>query len=158
MNILTNDPKQRPTIGVWSTAYSYLVPMIMSVVASAVILPRFNNIQGTEYFATYNVVVILVSLFFYILACIGIAPYDIPENFEGIKKDGETDEKPSFKDMLALIKENKELQRFIMAATSDKLAQTIGSAAVVSTMLNGIMLGSMAISSIRSTGPRTVSD
>ena len=150
MNILTNDPKQRPTIGVWSTAYSYLVPMIMSVVASAVILPRFNNIQGTEYFATYNVVVIIVSLFFYILACIGIAPYDIPENFEGIKKEGEKDEKPSFKDMVALIKENKELQRFIMAATSDKLAQTIGSAAVVSTMLNGIMLGSMAISSILS--------
>ena len=150
MSILTNDPKQRPTIGVWSTAYAYLFPMIMGVVASAVILPRFNNIQGTEYFGTYNVVAIFVSLFFYILACIGIAPYDIPENFECIKSADSSDAKPEIKDMVALIKDNKELQRFIVAATSDKLAQTIGSAAVVSTMLNGIMIGSMAISSILS--------
>ncbi|MBE5910420.1 MFS transporter [Pseudobutyrivibrio sp.] len=148
-NVLTNDPKQRPTIGVWNTTYAYLTPMIMSVVASAVILPRFNNIQGTEYFATYNIVVIIVSFILYILACIGIAPYDIPENFEGLKTDQEK-EKTTLKDMVALIKENKELQRFIVAATSDKLAQTIGSASVVSTMLFGIMIGSLAISSILS--------
>ena len=147
-NILTNDPKQRPTISVWNTAYSYLTPMIISVVASAVILPKYGNIQGTAYFAEYNIVVCLVSLFFYILACIGIAPYDIPENYEGIKKKEEKEEKPSFKDMVALVKENKELQRFIMAATSDKLAQTIGSAAVVTTMLYGIMLGSMGMATI----------
>lgn len=149
-NILTNDPKQRPTIAVWNTTYAYLTPMIMSVVASAVILPKFDNIQGTEYFATYNIVVIFVSLFFYILACIGIAPYDIPENYEGIKTKEEKESKPSAKDMIALIKENKELQRYIVAATSDKLAQTIGGAAVVSTMLYGIMVGSLAISSILS--------
>jgi len=147
-NILTNDPKQRPTLSVWNTAYSYLVPMIMSVVASAVILPRFNNIQGTEYFATLNLVVITVSLCFYILACVGIRKYDIPENYEGISEDGNKDVKPSFKDMTALIKENKELQRYIIAASSDKLAQTVGSASVVTTMLYGIMLGSMSMSTI----------
>ena len=149
-NVLTNDPKQRPTIGVWNTTYAYLTPMIMSVVASAVILPRFDNIQGTGYFATYNIVVVFVSLFFYILACIGIAPYDIPENFEGIKSAVSKDDRPSTKDMMSLIKENKEFQRFIIAATSDKLAQTVGSASVVSTMLYGIIIGSMAMSSILS--------
>jgi len=149
-NVLTNDPKQRPTISVWSTTYSYLAPMIISIVASAVILPKYGNIQGSEYFAEYNLVVIAISFVSLLLSCIGIAPYDIPENFEGIKSDKKEDSKPSFKDMVAIIKENKELQRFIIAATSDKLAQTIGSAAVVSTMLNGIMIGSMAISSILS--------
>ena len=149
-NILTNDPKQRPTLSVWNTAYSYLTPMIMSVVASTVILPKFDNIQGTEYFATYNIVVILVSLVFYIFACIGIAPYDIPENYEGINENDEEESKPTFKDMVALIKENKELQRYIVAASSDKLAQTVGSASVVTTMLYGIMVGSMAMSSILS--------
>lgn len=28
--IMTNDPRQRPTIGVWTTAFNYLVPMIWS--------------------------------------------------------------------------------------------------------------------------------
>ncbi|MCR4588178.1 MAG: MFS transporter [Lachnospiraceae bacterium] len=149
-NILTNDPKQRPTISVWSTTYSYLSPMIISIVASAIILPKYGNIQGTGYFAEYNLVVIMISFVSLLLSCIGIAPYDIPENYEGISNSKEKDTKPSFKDMVAIIKENKELQRFIVAATSDKLAQTIGSAAVVSTMLNGIMIGSMAISSILS--------
>ena len=147
-NILTNDPKQRPTIGVWNTAYSYLTPMITSVVASAIILPKYGNIQGTGYFAEYNIVVCIISLVCYILACIGIAPYDIPESFEGIKKKDEKEEKPTFRDMVSLVKNNKELQRFIMAATSDKLAQTIGSASVVSTMLYGIMLGSMGMGTI----------
>ena len=50
--------------------------------------------------------------------------------------------------MVSLVKDNKELQRFVMAATSDKLAQTIGSASVVSTMLYGIMLGSMGMGTI----------
>ena len=149
-NILTNDPKQRPTLAVWNTTYSYLTPMIMSMVSMAVILPKFDNIQGTPYFGTLNIVVIVISLVFYILACIGIAPYDVPESFESIGSVEQEDAKPSLQDMKALIKENKELQRYIVSASSDKLAQTIGSAAVVSTMLYGIMLGSMAMATILS--------
>ena len=30
--LLSNDPKQRPVIGVWTTAFNYLVPMAMSMV------------------------------------------------------------------------------------------------------------------------------
>lgn len=149
-NILPNDPKQRPTLAVWNTTYSYLTPMIMSMVSMAVILPKFDNIQGTPYFGTLNIVVIVISLVFYILACIGIAPYDVPESFESIGSVEQEDAKPSLQDMKALIKENKELQRYIVSASSDKLAQTIGSAAVVSTMLYGIMLGSMAMATILS--------
>ena len=149
-NVMTNDPRQRPTLSVWSTAYSYLTPMIMSMVSMAVILPKHDFIQGTSYFAELNIVVIFVSLVFYLLACIGIAPYDKAENFAGISVGAAEESKVSFKDMIALIKENKELQRYMVAACSDKLAQTIGSASVVSTMLFGIWIGSMSISSILS--------
>ena len=149
-NVLTNDPKQRPTISVWNTAYAYLAPMIMSVVSMSVILPKFNNIQSTQYFETLNIVVVAVSLVFYLLSCIGVSKFDKPENFENIKIGKEKEEKPSFKDMVNLIKSNKELQRYIIAAGSDKLAQTIGSASVVSTMLFGIIVGSMSLSSILS--------
>ena len=149
-NVLTNDPKQRPTISVWNTAYSYLAPMIMSVVSMSVILPKFDNIQSTPYFATFNIVVVAVSFVFYFLSCVGVSKFDKPESFENIKIGKSKEEKPSFKDMIALIKSNKELQRYIIAAGSDKLAQTIGSASVVSTMLFGIIVGSMSLSSILS--------
>lgn len=149
-NVMTNDPSQRPTLSVWSTAYSYLIPMVMSMVARVLILPRHGNIQGTSYFSELNIVIILVSLAFYVIACIGVAPYDKMENFEGISLSKSKEEKPSLKDMMALIKENKELQRYILAACSDKLAQTIGSASVVSTMLFGIWIGSLSMATILS--------
>ena len=41
-NILTNDPKQRPTLGVWSTIYAYLSPMIISMIIVTVFLPKFG--------------------------------------------------------------------------------------------------------------------
>ena len=145
-NIITNDPKQRPTISVWSTAYSYLAPMIVNVILMTAVLPKYNGIQGTEYFAEANIYVCVIALIFYVLAIIGISPYDKPENFEGLTKKDEEEEKVSFKDMIACIKENKELQRYMVAACSDKLAQTIGGAAVVTTMLNGIIVGSMQMS------------
>ena len=149
-NVMTNDPKQRPTLSVWSTVYSYLTPMTISMVSMAVILPKYNNIQGPDYFSELNIIVIVASLFFYILAALGVSSYDKPENFEGISLTKDKEQKPGFKDMVALLKENKELKRYIIAASSDKLAQTIGSASVVSTMLFGIMIGSMGISSILS--------
>lgn len=149
-NVMTNDPSQRPVLSVWSTIYSYVTPTAMSMVSMLMILPKYNGQIVTGFLAELNIIVVLLALVFYVLACIGVTPYDKPENFAGIsskKKTGEGDsEKPSFRDMLNLIRKNKELQRYMVAACSDKLAQTIGGASVVSTMLFGIMIGNMSIS------------
>ena len=147
-NIMTDDPKQRPTISVFSTIYSYLAPMVLMGISQAALLPRFDNQVNGPFLATFNIRCVVLSLVFYLLSCIGIAPYDKAENFEGISQDGKTDEKPSLKDMWALIKDNKELQRYMIAAVSDKLAQTIGSVSVVTVMLYGIMIQNYSISSI----------
>lgn len=161
-NVMTNDPGQRPTLSVWSTVYSYLTPMILTIVLSSVILPMAGTMvtdpvsgavsfdYNSHYFELATYVVMGVSFVFYAISCIGIAPYDKMENFEGVSVSKGADEKPSLKDMVALIKENKELQRYMVAACSDKLAQTIGSASVVSTMLFGIMVGSVMLSTILS--------
>jgi len=154
-NILTNDPKQRPTIGVWQVIYSYLSPMIVSMLITVILLPRFGTPYQLENGATdyswtievfqwANLIVIGISLVALILTCIGLTPYDKPENFEGIKKDA----KPSFKEMFSLLKDNKELQRYIVAACSDKLAQTVGSQSVITTLMFSVLLGSMVGSSI----------
>lgn len=147
-NVMTDDPKQRPTISVFSTIYSYLAPMILMGVGQGVLLPMFNNEISSAYLATFNYVAMGLSLFFYLLSCIGIAPYDKPENFEGVTLTKNADEKPGLKDMWALIKDNKELQRYMIAAVSDKLAQTIGSVSVVTVMLYGIMINNYSISTI----------
>lgn len=145
-NVMTDDPKQRPTISVFSTIYSYLSPMILMGIAQAALLPRFNDQVSTPFLATFNLVVLGLSLVFYLLACIGIGPYDKPENFEGVKLGKSEEEKPGLGDMWALIKDNKELQRYMIAAVSDKLAQTIGSVSVVTVMLYGIMINNYSIS------------
>lgn len=41
--IMTNDPKQRPAIGVWNTAFNYLVPMALSMLFNVVLLPKFGG-------------------------------------------------------------------------------------------------------------------
>ena len=59
-NILTNDPKQRPTLGVWATVYSYLSPMIVAGVITTVFLKKFgvpfiNEAGNTDYNWTVQV-------------------------------------------------------------------------------------------------------
>lgn len=154
-NILTNDPKQRPTLGVWATVYSYLSPMIVAGVITTVFLKKYgvpfiNEAGNTDYnwtvevFQKSNLLVIGVSFIALVLACIGLSPYDKPENFTGLEKS----KTPSMKEMFALLKENKELGRYIVAACSDKLAQTVGGQSVIVTLLYGVLLGSMVGSSI----------
>ncbi len=144
-NILTNDPKQRPTLSIWSVIYSYLAPMVISAIITVVILPKHGIPQGEDYawtmgvFSRANLLVIGVSFLALVGVCIGLTPYDKPENFVGTKKE----RKITTKEMFSLLKENKELRKYIIAATSDKLAQTMGSQAVVTTLMFSVLLGSM---------------
>jgi len=82
-----------------------------------------------------------VSFVGVVLVCIGISAYDRPENFEGIGKT----ERLKLKDMWDVLKNNKPLQSYIISASSDKIAQQASSASIVSTMLNGILIGNMGL-------------
>ncbi|MBQ7063533.1 MAG: MFS transporter [Firmicutes bacterium] len=154
-NILTNDPKQRPTLGVWSTVYSYLSPMIGAAIITTMLLPKYGvatvtALGATDYdwtmavFSHASFIMIGISFVALILCCIGLTPYDKPENFVGLNKNNT----PSLKEMISLLKDNKELGRYIIAASSDKLAQTVGGQSVITTLLFGVILGSMVGSSI----------
>ena len=149
--VMTNDPKQRPMLSVWSTIFSYLTPMIISMVTMLAVLPKYDNVIAIPFLSELNLIVVAFALVYYLAACAGIAAFDKPENFVGVSAEKKEEQKTSFKDMWSLIKDNKELQRYMVAACSDKLTQTIGGAAVVSTMLYGIMIGNLSISTIIST-------
>lgn len=144
--VMTNDPKQRPALSVWSTIYSYLTPMIISMIAMVKVLPKYNNEITTPFLSELNLIVVIFALVCYVASCIGMSAFDKPENFEGISAGKSEESKVSFKDMWSLLKDNKELQRYMVAACSDKLTQTVGGAAVVSTMLYGILIGNISIS------------
>ncbi len=144
--VLSNDPKQRPMINVWSTIYNYFVPVSFSMVIVMGVLPKYNNQFSVPMLAEASTICVCISAVFLILSVIGISSVDKPENFVGIKAGNK--EPVKIKDMIALFKSNRALQMYIVAATSDKIAMTVTSQAIIATMMYGIIIGNMQISSI----------
>lgn len=142
--LLTNDPAQRPVIGVWNTAFNYIVPMALSMTFYTVILPRCGGTFNLQFLSTIAYLTLAVAFVGLVCVCASASAIDKPENFEGIKA-GKT-EKVSLKEMIAVLKDNKPLQCYIVSAASDKIASQTKSQAVINTMLMGIIIGNMGLS------------
>jgi Na+/melibiose symporter-like transporter len=137
--ILTNDPKQRPKAFRWQTIYSTVLSSLVSVYLSMVLAPRHGGLSLGA-FQEMCLTVVLASGVLIILSMIAISSKDKPEAFINLKRST----KVSLKDSWDLLKNNRALQLYIVAATSDKLAfQTAGNAAI-NTMLFGIIIGNYA--------------
>ena len=139
--LLTNDPKQRPTVGVWQTAFNYVVPMALNIVVYTVLMPKFGGSFNQAFLNMVTWLCVGISLVGVILVCVGVSEYDKPENFEGLGKR----ERLKVKDMWDVLKNNKPLQSYIISASSDKIAQQAAAASIVGTMLNGILIGNMGL-------------
>lgn len=143
--LLTNDPRQRPTVGVWTTALNYAVPMILSILFNVVLLPMFGGTYNLAFLNAACIVVLIVSFIGTLMVCIGVTPIDKPENFTGLTQKKEP---LRMKDMVTIIKENRPLQCYIVANASDKLAQQTASQAIINTLLFGIVIGNMGLATI----------
>lgn len=144
--IMSNDPKQRPLLGVWSTAFNYLVPMVLSIVLSVVILPAAGGEYNQAFLSAAVKVCIGMGSVGVILVCIGISAFDKPEFYRGIGKH----EPLKIRDMVGVLKENKPLQCYIAAQASDKIAQITMTQSVIGTLMNGILIGNVGIATILS--------
>lgn len=144
-SLMTNDPRQRPTLGVWVTALNYMVPMVLTIVLNVVMLPKFGGTYNQEFLSAACKLCLLLAAVGVALVCIGVSEYDKPENFKGLTKEREP---LKVKDMLEVMKGNRPLQCYIISAASDKIAQVTASQAVIVTLLNGIIIGNMGISTI----------
>ena len=145
--VLTNDPRQRPTVSVWSTVYNYIVPMVVSMGITVGILPRYGNEYTVPMLAAACAFAVTVSFVLQILACVGVSSVDKPENFMGVNAKN-SKEKVKARDAIALLKSNRALQTYIIAATSDKLAIQTAGQTIVTTMMYGIIIGNMQLSTI----------
>jgi Na+/melibiose symporter-like transporter len=146
--VMTNDPKQRPLINVWSTVYNYLFPMMFSLITTLVILPKYGNQYSVEMLAETCTLYVIASLVLLLISFIGITPIDKPENFKGVHSGDEQQVK--IHDMFIFLKENRAFQLYLVSAASEKLAQQTGAQAVVTTMLFGILIGNIQFGTILS--------
>ena len=142
--IMTNDPTQRPTIGVWTTAFNYLVPMAMSMVMNVVLLPKFGGQYNQAFLSAACAITLVVAAVGTLLVCLGVSSYDKPETFLGTKKS----EPLKMGDIIEVLLHNKPLQCYIASNASDKLAQQVASQAVINTLFNGIIIGNMGLATI----------
>ena len=138
--LITNDPKQRPTVGVWQTVLNYLTPMALNIIVYTKLMPAMGGSFNQEFLNVVTWMCAAISFVGVVLVCIGVAEYDKPESFKGIKN-----ERLKLRDMVDVLKNNRPLQSYILSAASDKIAQQASSASIVSTMLNGILIGDMGL-------------
>jgi Na+/melibiose symporter-like transporter len=142
--MITNDPTQRPMVGLVGTLFSYITPLVFNNIVTFAILPKYDN--------QYNMPMLKEACIWYaaaagimmLLCCIGVRKVDRQEMYESLAatQKGQETPKIGFKEMVAVLKDNKETQRYFWTCVSDKFAQQIGSQSVVTTMLNGVLIGS----------------
>ncbi len=140
--IMTNDPRQRPTIGVWTTAFNYLVPMAMSMVFNVVAAQVRRHLQPGLSDR---------RLQYHPDRCRHRHPAGLPRCFrlrQARNLCRHQKAEPLKMADVEVLKHNKPLQCYIASNASDKLAQQVGSQAIINTMLNGILIGNMGLATI----------
>lgn len=140
-NLITNDPTQRPFMNLIGTLYSYCVPMVFNTIISFAVLPKYDNQYNEACLREACVWYVFAALVFILLACIGLTPCDKPEVLNSVTfGDDGKEKKIGFKDMWHLLKDNRNMQMWIITGASDKLAQTTAGQSIVMTLLSGVLI------------------
>ena len=136
--VLTNDPKQRPLFTIFNTVGSLLGMGAMQFFAPILAKNYEGGYGSAGFFRMLAPVGIVISIALTLLAVIGIWEKDQPKYF-GIG--GEKTEKLKVSEYVQIIKENKPMQRLMVAGAGCKLALSIATNTTVLCMLYGCMMG-----------------
>ena len=135
---LTNDPKQRPTFGIYAGALNTIFFTVAPLYSYTYLLKKHNFQFGMDYFQEMWVVVAALSLFLTVITYIAIRSKDRPE-FYGT---GNTDkQKIKLKDYIDVLKHNRALQMLVVSASTDKLATQMNGNATVAIIIYAIVCG-----------------
>ena len=135
--VLTNDPKQRPLFTVFNTVGSLAGMGAMQFLAP-ILRSNVGDYNTANFYAAFAPVGIVISIVLTILAVIGIWEKDNAKYF-GLG--GGQQEKVKISEYIQIIKNNKPLQRLMVAGGGCKLALSIATNLTVLCMLYGCMMG-----------------
>ena len=146
--VLTNDPNQRPMFTIFNTVGSllgmgvmqFMIPLVKGMydvkdAAGNVIVSGYSD---PTVFRIITPIGIAISVLLTILAIIGIAEKDNPKYY-GIG--GDKQEKVKMSEYLEIIRDNKPMQRLMVAGAGCKLALAIATNTTVLLALYGILMG-----------------
>lgn len=135
---LTNDPKQRPTFTMFNTVAS-LLGMGVTMATASIVGGQVGF--GTEAFFNFLIpLVIVLSAALTAVAVIGIAGKDRKE-FWGFGETNEEKHELKIRDYVEIVKNNKELQRLMVAASGTKFAFAVATNTTVGVLLYACMMG-----------------
>ena len=134
--VLTNDPKQRPLFTVFNTIASLIGMGLMQVVGPIIAGDNIAGDYNSTWFAIMTPVGVVISIALTALAIIGIWEKDQTKYF-GIS--GGKQEKVQLREYINIVKNNKPLQRLMIAGGGCKLALSIATNVTVLCMLYGCM-------------------
>ncbi len=136
-SVLTNDPKQRPLFTVFNTIGSLAGMGVMQFIGPIVAGDGFAGDYNATWFAIMTPIGIVVSVLLTVLAVVGIWEKDRTKYF-GL---GGKQEQVKVSEYIGIIKNNKPLQRLMIAGGGCKLALSIATNMTVLIMLYSCMMG-----------------
>ena len=135
--VLTNDPNQRPLFTIFNIVGSMAGMGLMQFLAP-IVRSNVADYSSADFYAFLTPIGIIVSIALSILAIIGIWEKDNSKYF-GIG--GDKQEKTKISEYVEIIKNNKPMQRLMVAGAGCKLALSIATNLTVLCMLYGCMMG-----------------
>ena len=135
--VLTNDPSQRPLFTIFNTIGSMAGMGLMQFLAP-IVRSNVADYDKAEFYAFLTPIGIIVSIVLTILAIVGIWEKD-NETYFGIG--GAKQEKTKISEYVEIVKNNKPMQRLMIAGAGCKLALSIATNTTVLCMLYGCMMG-----------------
>ena len=134
--VLTNDPNQRPLFTVFNTVGSLAGMGAMQFLAP-ILRANVGDYNTAAFYRVFTPVGIVISVALTALAVIGIWEKD-NEKYFGL---GGRQEKVKVSEYVQIIKNNKPLQRLMVAGGGCKLALSVATNLTVLCMLYGCMMG-----------------
>ena len=134
--VLTNDPNQRPLFTVFNVVGSMAGMGLMQFLAP-VVRSNVADYSSADFYAFLTPVGIAISAVLTVLAIVGIWEKDKAKYF-GI---GDEREKTGIREYLEILRNNKPIQRLVIAGAGCKLALSIAANTTVLCMLYGCMMG-----------------
>ena len=134
--VLTNDPNQRPLFTIFNTVGSMAGMGLMQFLAP-IVRANVADYSSADFYAFLTPIGVIISIILSILAIIGIWEKD-NEKYFGL---GGTQEKTKISEYIEIIKNNKPMQRLMVAGAGCKLALSIATNVTVLCMLYGCMMG-----------------